>query len=854
LLVRSETLIVSAIILVMLFGIHPLAPHNNEELGELKITTDKCSYSVGELVRISFSNMGNGTIEWPSMGFPSKVPYEIFDEEGDLVWQIQLEADVIWGLSHGEQYNTTWNQTYNAPSTLTGEQVPKGAYRIYAEGFAGGLGSNVTTNDSIWIWIGLPCGGSGPFADGGPNQTVYEGEVVQFDGKNSTGSVEEFGISVGDNVIVNLPGDVHDWMPGVATDQDGVVYIAWSTLNMLKFAKSLDGKSFENHTDVSPAKGERPFVHADSNGTVYITFGCGNVCFVRSDDGGETFGNVTFANDHSGSALQPSVVVDASGTIHVSWYDTRDGLWDVYFAKSTDGGWTFSQDVKVNDDSRDYPQVYPPHTTMSIDDSGNIYVAWNDNRNGDFDIYFARSLDGGQSFETNLRVSDDMGYADQLWPSMIVDKGGIIHIVWEDLRDGSRAIYHAQSVDEGQNFSVNRKLTLQPETTDLREPRIAVTNVGDLYLVWMGGKASDHDVFISASSDAGNSFLPGMKLNNDTGTSEQRYPELVVGNDGIAHVVWSDSRNNPQGQSWDIYYCSAHMESGAEAGIVSYEWDFDASIDSNGDGNFTNDTDATGPTPTWVYGDDGDFTVTLKVTDELGNWDIDTMNVSVLNVLPDVTANYTCKGGGPSDILLRIAGEKSHDASLIIYEDDDEIYNETVVRLPGSPNEQTVGLEAFALEASRSHSTIVRYTPEDDRINGQIRGATPAWIILKSGGNEVARLHHIFNVRHPETWEWRVDDLNSYFPQRECVFIANISDPGSDDMYITWDWGDGTTTERLYYNDGVGPDPYPSPEVNPAHVMDTAKHSYASGGSYTVTLTVMDDDAGQVQLVFIIDI
>jgi parallel beta-helix repeat protein len=47
--------------------------------------------------------------------------------------------------------------------------------------------------------------------------------------------------------------------------------------------------------------------------------------------------------------------------------------------------------------------------------------------------------------------------------------------------------------------------------------------------------------------------------------------------------------------------------------IESYQWDFDADFDYDGDGNKTNDVDAVGPNPTYVYGDDGVYNVTLTV-------------------------------------------------------------------------------------------------------------------------------------------------------------------------------------------------------------------------------------------------
>jgi len=128
-------------------------------------------------------------------------------------------------------------------------------------------------------------------------------------------------------------------------------------------------------------------------------------------------------------------------------------------------------------------------------------------------------------------------------------------------------------------------------------------------------------------------------------------------------------------------------------------------------------------------------------------------------------------------------------------------------------------------------------------VNGQIWGATPAWVILEYEDGE-ERIHHTFNVRHEDTWTWVIDDLSPYFLGHNITFVATASDPGSDDLTFTWNWGDGNTTENVYYNDGVGPDPYPSPEVNPITVTDTVEHSYDSAGTYTITLLVMDDDGG----------
>jgi PKD repeat protein/uncharacterized protein YegL len=79
------------------------------------------------------------------------------------------------------------------------------------------------------------------------------------------------------------------------------------------------------------------------------------------------------------------------------------------------------------------------------------------------------------------------------------------------------------------------------------------------------------------------------------------------------------------------------------------------------------------------------------------------------------------------------------------------------------------------------------------------------------------------------------------------LFSAQVTDEGSDDLYFTWDWDDGTTDSAIFYNNGASPDPYPSPEVNPRDIIQNITHTYTTAGTYEVTLTIYDDDNGTAQ-------
>jgi hypothetical protein len=69
--------------------------------------------------------------------------------------------------------------------------------------------------------------------------------------------------------------------------------------------------------------------------------------------------------------------------------------------------------------------------------------------------------------------------------------------------------------------------------------------------------------------------------------------------------------------------------SGSAGDIVSYYWDFDDRIDSDGDTIYDNDRDAADITVSHMYTTPGTYTVTLTVYDINGNWAKDTVKVAV---------------------------------------------------------------------------------------------------------------------------------------------------------------------------------------------------------------------------------
>src|SRR5262249_52012262 len=118
---------------------------------------------------------------------------------------------------------------------------------------------------------------------------------------------------------------------------------------------------------------------------------------VRVDD----FPNVERLNE------RPTVVVDRGGTVHVAWTDlrAREADTNVFYTRSTDFGATFAPNTQLDDSRVGFDpntqtpsnQWYPSLAT----DHDRLFVAWQDDREGNDDIRFARSLDGGNTFQAS---------------------------------------------------------------------------------------------------------------------------------------------------------------------------------------------------------------------------------------------------------------------------------------------------------------------------------------------------------------------------------------------------------------------------------------------------------------------
>lgn len=143
--------------------------------------------------------------------------------------------------------------------------------------------------------------------------------------------------------------------------------------------------------------------------------------------------------------------------------------------------------------------------------NGNVYVLASvaRNSNGDpADVMFARSTDGGSTWSAPVRINDDPGTNDYQWfGTLSVAPNGRIDVVWLDTRDDPSgntmsALYYSYSMDQGFTWTANEKLS------DIFDPHVGwpqqekmgdyfemESDAGNAHLAWCNTLNGEQDVY-----------------------------------------------------------------------------------------------------------------------------------------------------------------------------------------------------------------------------------------------------------------------------------------------------------------------------------------------------------------------
>jgi hypothetical protein len=300
-----------------------------------------------------------------------------------------------------------------------------------------------------------------------------------------------------------------------------------------------DPTAVETDTGLSQVK---PALASNGTGTLYVVWEDGRwgglfnrrIYFRRSTppNSGQTWIGETLVDQDPAvnpatvtfNQVSPDLVYDSdAGRLYAVWQDGRDGDYDIYFAYSTNQGATWQPQParKLNDDVGSANQLNP---SIALGPGGEVYVVWQDQRNGNDDVYLVRSDNSGVSWGPNYFVTDDpdMAAQNQVAPSVAVEEEfGIVYVGWEDWRNPQHPeIYVMWSWDEGRTFGIDVPVVYPPAGSYRTAPSLKAQTTAEIVEV------------------------------EDPVTGELHPVERPV---SVVHVAWQEGTNDGA----DVYYSYA---------------------------------------------------------------------------------------------------------------------------------------------------------------------------------------------------------------------------------------------------------------------------------------------------------
>jgi hypothetical protein len=347
--------------------------------------------------------------------------------------------------------------------------------------------------------------------------------------------------------------------PTVAFDARGGVVAAWVDQARKDVYFWKDGKSI-NVSRSPETFSWLPRVVVDAKGTIFVLWQeiifsggshGGDILFARSEDGGKTFSqpvnlSSSVAGDGKGRIDKDrwhngslDLVVGPDGTVHTAWTEYEGRLW---LGRSTDGGKSFSEKVSVKTEK--------PARAPSLAVHGRtVYLAWTVGDDPSADIRVAKSSDGAASFGAPVIVEKTRAYSDA--PKIAVDGQGVLHLAYNE----GRRVHYTRSSDGGARFAP----PLDVSGRDAGFPALSLDGKGNIYVLWerFGEPYRARGLELAVSADRGSTFrkigVPESAGAGHNGSLQGLLMrKLAVSADGAVAIVNSSFKENESSRVWLI--------------------------------------------------------------------------------------------------------------------------------------------------------------------------------------------------------------------------------------------------------------------------------------------------------------
>lgn len=189
--------------------------------------------------------------------------------------------------------------------------------------------------------------------------------------------------------------------------------------------------------------------------------------------------------DPSCPCCRTAVAIGPSGTMYVAWRTIiangegpQDDIRDIVVMRSDDRGETWSQPVRPRQDDWVYPGCPHAGPSMQVDETGTVHITWWTGKPGEAGVYYARSDDRGDNWAASPLKTGERSAPSHV---QLVAGNGNVFVTWDDGMGQLPEVVMRRSTDRGLSFG--RRQLLSSEGFAASFP--VLTLYGDtLAVVW----------------------------------------------------------------------------------------------------------------------------------------------------------------------------------------------------------------------------------------------------------------------------------------------------------------------------------------------------------------------------------
>ena len=292
----------------------------------------------------------------------------------------------------------------------------------------------------------------------------------------------------GDNVYVVWMDDTPNYIPMNIEKPVEEIDVYFGNTDILLATSRDRGLTFDiTNLSKNPVESSAPRIAVLGENVnvawIQVTNKGHEVFFTKSNDSGLTFSNPQSVSGSITNTNNAGILVDDSN-IYVNWEGLYNNTSDIFIAKSKDEGTSFGSPLNLSNSSAISTKTRDTNMASS---ENNLFAVWTNGIGASANVFFARSTDDGNTFSQPVNLS-----LDAVIPryAQVVSDSQNVYVMWYDNKTGNNDIFLRSSNDQGETFGSIKNLSFDDaqSTLSILGPHLAITPNGSF-----AGWASDDE-------------------------------------------------------------------------------------------------------------------------------------------------------------------------------------------------------------------------------------------------------------------------------------------------------------------------------------------------------------------------